>query len=38
MHETGVTVLVGVPQLFYMLHKGIFDEIGRRPLPVRFLL
>jgi long-chain acyl-CoA synthetase len=38
MHETGVTLLVGVPQLFYMLHKGIFDEIGRRPLPVRCLL
>jgi long-chain acyl-CoA synthetase len=38
MHETGVTLLIGVPQLFYMLHKGIFDEIGRRPLLVRFLL
>ncbi len=38
MQETGVTVLVGVPQLFYMLHKGIFDEMGRRPGPVRILL
>jgi long-chain acyl-CoA synthetase len=38
MQETGVTLLVGVPQLFYMLHKGIFDEIGRRPAPARFLL
>ena len=38
MQETGVTVIVGVPQLFYMLHRGIFDEIGRRPLPVRWLL
>ncbi|MFB3818647.1 MAG: AMP-binding protein [Candidatus Methylomirabilales bacterium] len=38
MRDTGVTVLVGVPQLFYMLHKGIFDEIGRRPLLVRLLL
>ena len=38
MRETGVTLLVGVPQLFYMLHKGIFDEIARRPTPVRFLL
>jgi long-chain acyl-CoA synthetase len=38
MQETGVTHLVGVPQLFYMLHKGIFDEIGRRPLPIRYLL
>jgi len=33
MHETGVTVLVAVPQLFYLLHKGIFDQIGKRPLP-----
>jgi long-chain acyl-CoA synthetase len=38
MRETGVTLLVGVPQLFYMLHKGIFDEIDRRPLPARVLL
>jgi long-chain acyl-CoA synthetase len=38
MQETGVTLLVGVPQLFYMLHRGIFAEIGRRPLPVRVLL
>lgn len=38
MRDTGVTVLPGVPQLFYMLHKGIFEEIGRRPPPVRLLL
>jgi long-chain acyl-CoA synthetase len=38
MRDTGVTVLVGVPQLFYMLHKGVFDEIGRRPAAVRLLL
>jgi long-chain acyl-CoA synthetase len=38
MHETGVTVLVAVPQLFYLLHKGIFDQIGKRPLLVRLLL
>lgn len=38
MHETGVTVLVAVPQLFYLLHKGIFDRIGGRPLLVRALL
>lgn len=37
MRETGATLLVGVPQLFFMLHKGIFDEIGRRPLPARAL-
>jgi long-chain acyl-CoA synthetase len=38
MQETGVTLLVGVPQLFYLLHKGIFDGIGRRPLLVRLVL
>ena len=38
MRETGVTVLVAVPQLFYLLHKGIFDGIGKRPLLVRALL
>jgi len=38
MHETGVTALVAVPQLFYLLHKGIFDQIARRPFPVRTLL
>jgi long-chain acyl-CoA synthetase len=38
MHETGVTVLVGVPQLFYLLHKGIFDQIAKRPLLLRLLL
>jgi long-chain acyl-CoA synthetase len=38
MHETGVTVLVAVPQLFYLLHKGIFDQIGKRPPLVRALL
>ena len=38
MQETGVTLLVGVPQLFYMLHKGIFDEMERRPVARRWLL
>ncbi|HSB80545.1 MAG TPA: AMP-binding protein [Candidatus Methylomirabilis sp.] len=38
MQESGVTLLVGVPQLFYMLHRGIFDQIEKRSLPVRFLL
>jgi long-chain acyl-CoA synthetase len=38
MQETGVTLLVGVPQLYYMLHKGIFDQIEKRALPVRLLL
>ena len=38
MQETGVTVIVGVPQLFYMLHRGIFDKIGQRPLLIQWLL
>jgi len=38
MHETGVTALVAVPQLFYLLHKGIFEQIGKRPPLVRMLL
>jgi long-chain acyl-CoA synthetase len=38
MHETGVTALVAVPQLFYLLHKGIFEQIGKRPLVLRVLL
>jgi len=38
MQETGVTILIGVPQLFYMLRKGIFDELERRPLAIRWLL
>ena len=38
MRETGVSVLVGVPQLFAMLRRGILDQIDRRPLAVRVLL
>ena len=38
MRETGVSVLVGVPQLFYMLRRGILEQIERRPLPLRLLL
>lgn len=37
MQETGVTVLVGVPQLLYMLHKGIFDRVKAQPKPVQGL-
>ncbi len=31
MHETGVTTLVGVPQLLTLLHRGIFQEVKKRP-------
>lgn len=38
MQETGVNILVGVPQLFAALRRAIFDEIGRKPMPVRALV
>lgn len=37
MRETGVTILVGVPQLIALLHRGIFQEIKRLPWPLRSL-
>jgi long-chain acyl-CoA synthetase len=38
MRETGVTIMVGVPQLFAGLRRAIFDEIRKKPLPVRFIV
>jgi len=38
MQETGVTILVAVPQLLSLLHRGIFQEVTKKPLPVRLLL
>jgi len=38
MVEGGVTVLVGVPQLFAMLRRGIIDNITTLPLPLRWLV
>ena len=37
MQETRVTILVAVPQLLALLHKGIFQEVEKRPLPLRTL-
>ncbi|MEA3509365.1 MAG: AMP-binding protein, partial [candidate division NC10 bacterium] len=37
MQETGVTFLPGVPQLLALLHRGIFQEIKKRPRPIRLL-
>ncbi len=31
----GVSVFPGVPQVFYRMHRRVFDEIERRPLPAR---
>ena len=38
MRETGVSVLVGVPLLYNGLRRAIFDEIHRKPAPVRMLV
>jgi long-chain acyl-CoA synthetase len=38
MRETGVTVMLGVPQLFSGLRRAIFDEIGKKPVAVRALV
>ena len=37
MQETGVSVLVGVPQLLTALRRAIFDQIDRNPLPLRMV-
>jgi long-chain acyl-CoA synthetase len=37
MRETGVSVMVGVPLLYSGLRKAIFDEISRKPAPVRMM-
>ncbi|MFQ5802274.1 MAG: AMP-binding protein [Candidatus Methylomirabilales bacterium] len=37
MQETGVTFLPGVPQLLAILHRGIFQEVKKRPRPIRLL-
>lgn len=38
MRETGVTILVGVPQLYYLFYKGITEKLKSIPLPVQFFL
>jgi long-chain acyl-CoA synthetase len=37
LKEGGATALVGVPRLWYLFHKKIFDAVARRPLPVQWL-
>ncbi|MFQ5883128.1 MAG: AMP-binding protein [Candidatus Methylomirabilales bacterium] len=37
MQETKVSILVGVPQLLALLHRGIFQEVKRWPRPLRTL-
>ncbi len=37
LRESGATALVGVPRLWYLFHKKIFDAVHARPAPVRIL-
>jgi long-chain acyl-CoA synthetase len=37
LKESGATALVGVPRLWYLFHKKIWDSVTARPLPVRML-
>jgi long-chain acyl-CoA synthetase len=38
MQETGVSIMLGVPQLFAGLRRAIFDEIQKKPAPVRLIV
>jgi long-chain acyl-CoA synthetase len=38
MKETGVSIMLGVPQLFAGLRRAIFDEIGKKPVAVRLIV
>lgn len=38
MRETGVTVMLGVPLLYAGLRRAVFDEIAKKPAPVRLLV
>ncbi|HXI22631.1 MAG TPA: AMP-binding protein [Pyrinomonadaceae bacterium] len=38
IREVGITTFPGVPQIFYVIHKKIFDEMQRKPLPIRLIL
>ncbi len=37
LNQGGATTLVGVPRLWYLFHKKIFDAVRNRPAPVRVL-
>ncbi len=38
LRETDITMLIGVPQVFALIRRAIFDELGRRPRWVRLAL
>ncbi|MCM3903922.1 MAG: AMP-binding protein [Pyrinomonadaceae bacterium] len=37
LRESGATALIGVPRLWYLFHKKIFDSVQARPAPVRII-
>ncbi len=37
LSKSGSTALVGVPRLWYLFHKKIFDAVGAQATPLRFL-
>ncbi len=37
MEKAGITTFPAVPQVFYLLHKKIFDEVKSKPLAVRII-
>jgi long-chain acyl-CoA synthetase len=37
LEKARITIFPAVPQVFYLLHKKIFDEVGNKPLAVRTL-
>jgi long-chain acyl-CoA synthetase len=37
LKEGGATALLGVPRLWYLFHKKIFDAVGAKPAPVRWI-
>jgi len=38
LREAGITILVGVPQVFAMVRRGIAEGIDRRPIALRLLI
>lgn len=38
LRETRITIAVAVPQVFAMIRRAIFDELGRRPMLIRKFL
>lgn len=37
LRQCRITILIGVPQLYYLFHQRIFDAVRARPVPTRML-